>query len=229
MTPEIVTRSFSNDQAVFDGVFFNNLYKIKGSKDKTNSKIFVDIGAHAGYFSFLALTLGARKVYAFEPYIDNFNILLKNCYNANFLGRFTPYQLGVNVENSIGNFASPALIDNVFFDLSSVGFAINDEPTYPCPCNTIDNILRNQCFNEKIDVLKINIGYAEREIILGSSLIPENVSSICGVITASDVQLLDFKKQLGIKGFINFFSEQPSEQERVVFRASKFNLSENFI
>src|SRR5882724_1087720 len=194
MTPEIVTRSFSNDQAVFDSVFFNNRYQIKGNKEKGQGKVFADIGAHAGFFSFLALTLGARKVYAFEPYIDNFNILLKNCYTPNFVGRFTPYQLGINIEGSLGRFGAPQLVDNIYFDLSSVGFSINNESTYPCRCETLDNLLTENCFDENIDVLKINIGYAEREILLGSSKLPEKVNSICGEIAANDLQLFEFKK-----------------------------------
>ena len=230
MTPEITTRSFSNDQAVFDAVFFNNCYKIKGTKDKNAAKIFVDIGAHAGFFSFLALTLGARKVYAFEPYIDNFHILMKNCYTPHFASRFTPYQLGVNVEGNMAKFDSPDFVDNIYFDLAGIGFSLKDDNThYPCRCEKLDDLLTNQCFGEKIDVLKINLGYAEREILLGSSLLASNVLSVCGEITANDVQLLDFKQQLGIKGFVNFVSETPSENDRVIFRASQVNLSDNFI
>ena len=230
MTPEIITRSFSNDQAVFDSVFFNNRYKLKGNKDKNVSKIIVDIGAHGGFFSFLALSLGARKVYSFEPYIDNFNILLKNCYTPHFVGRFTPYQLGVNFESGLCRFDSPQLVESMYFDLSGIKLSITDDDThYPCPCETLDEILRIQCFNESIDVLKINIGYAEREILLGSFLLQHNVKSICGEISANDVQLFEFKRQLGIKGFVNFVSETPSSDERVIFRASSIPLSENFI
>ena len=231
MTPEIVSRSFTNDSAVFDSVFFNNIYKLKGNKDKSSvGKIIVDIGAHAGFFSFLALNLGARKVYSFEPYIDNFNVLLKNCYNPHFVGRITPYQLGVNTETGTSLFDPPQLVDGMYFDLAGVKIAIdNQDGKYACPCQTLDEILRIQCFNEKIDVLKINIGYAEREILLTSFLLSSNVNSICGEITANDAQLDDFKFQLGKKGFVNFFSEPPTEEERVLFRCSQGNLSDNFI
>lgn len=39
---------------------------------------FVDIGANVGYFSLLAKSLGADKVYAYEPEINNYCYLLKN-------------------------------------------------------------------------------------------------------------------------------------------------------
>lgn len=230
MTPEISTRSFSNDQAIYDSVFFNNLYKVKGNKDKSNGKIVVDIGAHAGYFSFLALLLGAKKVYSFEPYIDNFNILLKNCYNHAFAGRFTPYQLGVNVDSIIGSFDSPNLIDNIYFDLAGIGLTTQDTGRqYPCRCERLDDILKTHCFDEPIDVLKINIGYAEREILLGSKLLPKNVTSVCGETSSNDIQLADFKKEMGIRGYVNFVSDTPNDKERVIFRASKISLSDNFI
>ena len=86
MTPEITTRSFTNDQAIFEKVFFDNIYKLKGEKD--SNKIFVDIGAHAGFFAFAALSLGARKVYCFEPFVDSYKVLLENCYNYYYLKYF---------------------------------------------------------------------------------------------------------------------------------------------
>ena len=131
MTPEIITRSFSNDNYVFDNVFFNNCYKLKGQKEK--HPIVVDIGAHAGYFAFTALTLGARKVYSFEPYIDNFNLLLKNCYNPNFTGKFTPYQLGIYTSSILGKFDAPKLVYGVYFDLSGIKMSVGEtDSSYPC-------------------------------------------------------------------------------------------------
>lgn len=227
MTPEIVTRSFSNDQYVFDNVFFNNVYKIKGEKDST--KVFLDIGAHAGYFAFSALTLGARKVYALEPFVDSFKILLQNCYNPNFIGKFTPYQVGVYTEKRIGKFSIPKLMDGVYFDINSVGLCINDEEDYyPCYCVTLDEILENYCYKEKIDVLKINIGYAEKEILLGSKFLYENVDAVCGEISLNEEEFLKFKTSVADKGFINCFSS-PEKDGRIKFWISKVDLNENFV
>ena len=78
MTPNIHIRSFTDDQYWLDKVFYSNSYRLKGSKDIQNGPIIVDIGAHCGFFTFTSLALGAKKVYAVEPFIENFKMLLKN-------------------------------------------------------------------------------------------------------------------------------------------------------
>lgn len=227
MTPEITTRSFTNDQYVFDDVFFNNSYKIKGEKD--SNKIFLDIGAHAGFFSFLALTLGAKKVYAIEPFIDSFKMLVQNCYTPHFAGKFTPYKVGVYTERKIGKFSIPELVDGIYFDVNSIGLSFEEnENYYPCFCVSLDEILTDYCFNEKISILKINIGYAEKEILLSSKVISTNVESICGEVSMSNDEFSKFKEEMGIKGFVNCFSA-PEKFGRIKFWVSKNNLSENFV
>lgn len=227
MTPEITTRSFTNDQFVFDNVFFSNCYRLKGVKE--NGPVIVDIGAHAGFFSFSALTLGASKIYSFEPLIDNMKILLSNTYNRHFLGRVTPYQLGVYTESIIGKFHAPKLIDGIFFDLSSVGLSSGEESNfYSCQCHNLDTILKEYCFDESIDILKINIGYAEREILLNSELLSKNVKAICGEVSCGEQEMVEFKRSMGLRGYVNFFSFSPNQEGRTIFLASVNQLSDHF-
>jgi FkbM family methyltransferase len=228
MTPELVTRSFSNDQEVFNRTFFENIYKLKGEKD--SNSIFVDIGSHAGYFAFAALNLGAAKVYAFEPFVDNYQIFLKNCYNYNYAGRVTPYQLGVSLQRKSSKFSIPKLIDNIYFDTSSINIlneSEEEENYYPCQCETLDEILNIYCFNETIDVLKINIGYLEKEILSSSLLLQKNVISFCAEIDASNDEFLKFKKETVLKGFHNSFSEEINEDRKRIW-FSKEKLSKHF-
>lgn len=229
MTPQITSRSFSTDHEIFMDVVFNNLYSLKGGGSESPSKTLVDIGAHAGFVSFLALTLGFKKVYAFEPYVDSFSLLLKNCYTPHYYGRFTPYQLGVYPVPIIGQFAPPEMIEGSFFDLASIGLATQpDSPYYPCQCVTLDSILAEYCFGDPIDVLKLNIGYAEMDILHGSSLLTKQVKAVCGVMTATDEQFLGFQHVMKPKGFTHFFSSQTKNPDRRLFWMSQSELAENF-
>ena len=228
MTPQITTRSFSNDNYFVDNVFFNNYYKFKG--EKNSKRVVVDIGAHIGCFTFTALLLGCAKVYAFEPFIDNFALLLQNTYNNHFVGRITPYQVGIDYkEDKLGLFATPEWVNDIYFDFGAVGI-ISDKSKnhYPCYLINLDTLLEFYCYNETIDVLKINIGYFEQEVLLRSELLSKNVNSICGEAELDDTALLDFKKQLGIKGFMNFYSKPPNAMGRTLFWASKPPLKDNF-
>lgn len=227
MTPEIITRSFSNDQLIFDKVFFTNCYNLKGKTD--GEKIVVDIGAHCGYFAFLALTLGARKVYCFEPFIDNYKLLLNNCYNSHFSGRVIPYQVGVYTDSIVGKFTAPKLIDGIYFDFSGIEITGDkDISHYPINCLKLDDILVNNCFGEQIDILKINIGYAEIDILQNSNVIAEKVVSICGETKADEQEFFEFKKKMVIKGFFNCHSSPPSPEGKISFIFSQIPISENY-
>lgn len=58
------------DDLVYNHVVVRNEYRVP---DRLRSDaVIVDIGAHIGSFSYLALTRGAGKVYSFEPQLENF-------------------------------------------------------------------------------------------------------------------------------------------------------------
>lgn len=61
---------------LFGEIFEYNVYNHQDGELKDQTVI--DIGANIGTFSIFALMNGAKKVYAFEPNIENFNTLVKN-------------------------------------------------------------------------------------------------------------------------------------------------------
>jgi len=63
-------RPGTNDGVIFEAVFNRNEYRLP-DRLRPNS-VVIDIGAHAGIFSHLALVRGAGAVYAFEPEFGNF-------------------------------------------------------------------------------------------------------------------------------------------------------------
>lgn len=75
-------RPNTNDSDIYRCVFENNQYNIRSlNKDD----IVVDVGAHVGSFSRKVIDNGAGTVYAYEPFIENFETLKDNSkdYNIN--------------------------------------------------------------------------------------------------------------------------------------------------
>ena len=58
--------------------FWTDLFKRLFKPGQT----FVDVGAHIGYYTTMAAEAGAGEIHAFEPDPDNFQLLVKNCYEA---------------------------------------------------------------------------------------------------------------------------------------------------
>lgn len=63
------------DNAIFNCINQHNEYKLP---DSMEGKVVVDIGAHIGSFGYACLSRGAKKVYAFEAFKDNFELTQKN-------------------------------------------------------------------------------------------------------------------------------------------------------
>jgi FkbM family methyltransferase len=57
--------------------------------------VFVDVGANTGYYSLLAATTGASKVYAFEPVPSIYQIFTNNISESALQQRITTYDMGV--------------------------------------------------------------------------------------------------------------------------------------
>lgn len=230
MTPKLAIRTFSNDQYVLDKIFYSNFYKLKGFKDTERKPTVVDIGAHCGYFTFSALALGARKVYAFEPFTPNYKMLLQNV-GDNPIGPVVPYQLGVYIAPLCLTFNYPQLTNSSFFDFATIGIDANVDSVEFCKvCVLPLDTLLEHYIGEQVDILKINIGYAESHILSASNMLGERVANICGEINTDTEGQAKFKALLVSKGFIDFeFSEVIGEESKVLFHASKTSRKEMFI
>jgi FkbM family methyltransferase len=229
MTPLLKIRSFTNDQYVLDKVFYSNFYRMNGFKENEKKPIVMDLGAHAGYFSFLALSLGAKKVYAFEPFTPNYQMLLENIGNVPF-GQTIPYQLGVYVSEVCLTFNFPDLTNGVYFDFSNIGLDRNPSNPQFCKCCMIPlDTLLQQYVGETVDLMKISIGYAEMNILSMSSQIETMVDNICGEIALDDAGQTRFKTLLENKGFkdVAFYPTQ-GEEGKILFHASKRAREEMF-
>lgn len=77
-------RGGSTDRFIFNEVWLHKSYIPKGFEIKPND-IVVDIGAHAGIFTILASYYAQNgKIYSFEPFKENYDLLLENIKLNNF-------------------------------------------------------------------------------------------------------------------------------------------------
>jgi len=85
----------TTDEWIITEIFGLNSYTPKGFKIKKKD-IVIDIGSQRGFFTVYAAKQAKKgKVFSFEPYINNFNYLIKNI-NLNNLKNVIAYNLGVS-------------------------------------------------------------------------------------------------------------------------------------
>jgi FkbM family methyltransferase len=224
MTPELIIRSFTNDQYFLDKVFYTNYYKIKG-QDK-EKPVILDIGAHIGYFVFSALSLGAKKIYAFEPLADNYEYLVRNVQNWKLhFGNIQVYNLGVYTKDIFGKLSVPTVKNDTTIEYSETEMSTDGQPTMFV---SLDTIFTQYC-TEPVDILKINIGYAESDILFASKLLAERVASICGETALPEKELADFKVKMFNLGYVNsFFDKSIDDESKNLFIFSKKELKDSF-
>jgi FkbM family methyltransferase len=223
MTPIIHIRSFTDDQYVLDKVFYSNFYRLKGFKEKR--PIVVDVGAHCGYFTFASLALGADKIYSIEPFFENYSMLVKNCENTS---NVILHQLGIdNTLKTISfNFPQPKKT-HIEFNNIQPSFNSDKSKMTTCTAITLDSFLNNYVSESNIDILKINIGVGEINILQSSKL--DNINSICGETYIEQENIPVFKSYMMSKGFIKSLIVPSQEQDnKVLFLFGKSDLEEYY-
>lgn len=228
MTPTLKIRSFTNDQFILDKVFYANSYKIRGFLEPEKKPVVLDLGAHCGYFTFTALSLGASKVYAFEPFTPNYKILLDNVGDSP-IGRVVTYQLGVYVAPMRLTFNYPQLLDKSYFDFANIGFENNLSVPEFCHCcvQPLDVLLADYV-GEQVDIMKLSIGYSEASIIDSSDLISTRVANVCGEISDNPEAQKRLQAVLFSKGFIDTEFYPITGENKAVYNSSKTNRKEVF-
>ncbi|WP_110984088.1 FkbM family methyltransferase [Acaryochloris thomasi] len=71
-----VLRPNTSDEIIRQYIWEHNEYRIPETLQPTD--VIIDIGAHIGSFSHLCWQRGARKIFAFEPFPENFELCQSN-------------------------------------------------------------------------------------------------------------------------------------------------------
>lgn len=132
---------------------------------KSNS-IFVDIGAHVGYYSLIASSIAKNgKVFSFEPEIENYNILEKNVRVNNF-SNIQLYNHAVSDKNKVVNLYLSKTYntgDNRLFDDDFDGMS-GKHKSVKVKSVSLDNFLNNHL---KADIIKMDIQGSEMLALKG--------------------------------------------------------------
>jgi FkbM family methyltransferase len=224
--PSLTVRAFTNDQYYLDKAFYSNHYKLKGHKGE-DGPIVVDIGAHCGYFSFAALSLGAKKVYAFEPFPDNYRVLLQNTAYAE-LGKLIPYQLGVWTGNIVLAMSHPKLLEGIYYDYANLAVEEHIGPQHFIFCLPLSRVF-SELVREKVDILKIGFSYEVEEVILACKTISESVRNIVFETSSTPEELSNFLKIMNERGFKESALSKIEDEEKFIVILSQDKIEDNFV
>lgn len=154
---KILFSSHPHDVITFFVVFLKREY----GKIKADS-VVIDIGANIGVFSLYAALSGAKRVYAFEPSKEAFEILCKNIKLNNLSDVIIPINKAVsNVDDFIIQFPYSSSPYN------SIGSCDNNTNLNYCeiPTITINTFIERNDAIDKIDLLKLDCEGAEFDIL----------------------------------------------------------------
>lgn len=163
----INVRPKTMDRMILDMVIKQNEYKL--NKENCRDKVFIDIGAHIGSFSFLTLALGAKSVHAFEAFPENYALTKINL--KQFGDRASVYDKAVwRSDKDTEVFRKENIQASYMGSLNTGGEGVLEEKGVRVETIGLDTIIdwvvnRQQ---QKVDAIKIDVEGSEYPILMTS-------------------------------------------------------------
>jgi len=155
-------------------IFVCNQYDL--SEQNVRGKVIVDAGASLGVFSILCASLGARKVYAFEPVKGTYDLLKKNIAANNLQGTILPINMALGQERFTAQIRSDYSGDaSASLVLKKDGGAAKSQDVQVVP---LDEFLKG----ERVDLVKMDVEGFEKNVILGAK---ETIRAYKPILTLS--------------------------------------------
>jgi len=145
-----------------DQIFIKNQYCLK--TNIVSGKTLIDVGANMGFFSSFAALMGAKKVYAFEPVKETFEMLKMTIKDNQLEKRVRLINKALGKKNGKASIGHSGRCDIGASIVIDKGFS----KTQPVDIITLDSFLGK---NTPVDFIKIDAEGSESDILLGSKKI----------------------------------------------------------
>ncbi len=154
-----IRKNDSSDLEVIREILIEKEYSQGNFKIKENDTV-IDIGAHIGIFSIFAAKAAKNgKVYAYEPFPENFKLLKENCGLNNVKNIFSFKQAVSGTQNNARLYLNKCNCGHSFYGKSKKHINVN--------CTTMEEIFESNKINF-CDFLKIDCEGGEYEILLNT-------------------------------------------------------------
>ncbi len=143
------------------GVILNNQYSL--NEKNIQNKIVIDAGSHNGEFSLLAVLMGAKKVYAFEPVSKTAEILNKNIIKSNMQNRIELVKQALGDKNYLTNISFDFIGDGG----AKIGLTDKNKNSEKIKVIKLDDFVKNNKISN-IGFIKMDIEGFEENALLGA-------------------------------------------------------------
>jgi len=146
-------------------IILHDQYNLQESSIK--NKIVVDAGANVGLFSIYAAVLGAKKVYAFEPVKETYDILVENIKRNELENRIIPINKGLGDVEERKMISYTCGGDEGAYIIPRSESGVNKPKIQEIKVITLDDFVKENNI-ERIDFIKMDTEGYEENILLGA-------------------------------------------------------------